>query len=213
MVERGRDHAGGVELHDRSTRSLRTRPRGDDLALDEVECLGDGLEVGVGNDRLRPGIGDRPQDAGGLRDRERHVEPGHRLPAPARVGLLVGAEAGAFGKTPLGEAAQDCINAACQFIAESMEKNEVEASVVALLKEEIVISMGTNYGVEVGHTLIVRKDGEILKDPDSGAILDRLEGEVTGTIEITRVREKTAYCKLIDGTMPVRGDRVVLKAK
>ena len=50
-------------------------------------------------------------------------------------------------------------------------------------------------------------------DPDSGAILDRLEGEVTGTIEITRVREKTAYCKLIDGTMPVRGDRVVLKAK
>ena len=94
-----------------------------------------------------------------------------------------------------------------------MEKNEVEASVVALLKEEIVISMGTNYGIEVGHTLIVRKDGEILKDPDSGAILDRLEGEVTGTIEITRVREKTAYCKLIDGTMPVRGDRVVLKAK
>ena len=133
-----------------------------------------------------------------------------------RIGINrggVGADAGAFGKTPLGEAAQDCINAACQFIAESMEKNEVEASVVALMKEEIIISMGTNYGIEVGHTLIVRKDGEILKDPDSGAILDRLEGEVTGTIEITRVREKTAYCKLVDGTMPVRGDRVVLQIK
>lgn len=133
-----------------------------------------------------------------------------------RIGINrggVGADAGAFGKTPLGEAAQDCINAAVQFIAESMEKNEVEASVVALVKEEIVISMGSNFGVEVGQNLLVRKDGEILKDPDSGAILDRLEGETTGHIQIIRVREKTAYCKLTDGKMPVRGDRVVLQMK
>ena len=71
--------------------------------------------------------------------------------------------------------------------------------------------MGENYGVTAGQKLIVRKDGEILKDPDTGAILDRLEGETTGTIEIVRVREKTAYCKLVDGTMPVVKDRVVVQ--
>lgn len=125
----------------------------------------------------------------------------------------VSSDVGAFGKTPLGEAAQDCIDAAVKFIAESMEKNEIESSVVAVTKSEVIIAMGTNYGIEPGMKLIVRKDGEILKDPDTGAILDRLEGEVTGTLEIARVREKTAYCTLLDGTMPVRGDRVVIQSK
>jgi curli biogenesis system outer membrane secretion channel CsgG len=118
---------------------------------------------------------------------------------------------GAFAKTPLGEAAQDCINEAVKFIAESMQKTDIESMVVAVTKDEVVIGMGENYGVAVGQKLIVRKDGEVLKDPDSGAILDRLEGETTGSLEIVRVREKTAYCKLLDGTMPVRGDRVVVK--
>jgi hypothetical protein len=95
VVEPGRKDAGDLALHDRSTRSLGAGAGGDDLALDEVQCLLHGLVVGVSNDRLCPGIGDRPQDAGRLRDRERHVEPRHRPPALARLGLLVGAEAGA----------------------------------------------------------------------------------------------------------------------
>jgi len=116
-----------------------------------------------------------------------------------------------FAKTSLGQAAQDCINEAVKFIAESMQKTRIESSVVAVTKDEAVVSMGENYGIEPGMKLIVQKDGEILKDPDSGAILDRLEGEITGTLEVTRVREKTAYAKVIDGTMPVRGDRVIVK--
>jgi len=125
----------------------------------------------------------------------------------------VATDVGAFAKTSLGEAAQDCIDAAAKFIAESMEKSEIESSVVAVIREEVVIAMGENYGIVAGNRLLVRKDGEILKDPDTGAILDRLEGETTGTIEIIRVREKTAYCKLVDGQMPVRGDRVVVLTK
>lgn len=118
---------------------------------------------------------------------------------------------GSFAKTPLGEAAQDCINEAVKFIAESMQKTRIEASVVAVTKDEAVVSMGENYGIETGQKLVVQKDGEVLKDPDTGAILDRLEGEITGLLEVTRVREKTAYAKVIEGTMPVRGDRVVVK--
>jgi hypothetical protein len=95
VIERGRNDAGDLALHDRSTRAFRARPRRDNLALHEVECLGEGAMVCLGDDRLCPGVGDRPQDAGRLRNRERHVEPGHRLPRLARLGLLVGAEAGA----------------------------------------------------------------------------------------------------------------------
>lgn len=122
----------------------------------------------------------------------------------------VAAGLGSFAKTPTGQAAQDCINEAVKFIAEAMQKTAIESMVVAVTKDEIVIGMGENYGIEVGQRLLVRKDGEILKDPDSGAILDRLEGETTGTIEIVRVREKTAYGKLLEGTMPARGERVVI---
>lgn len=95
VVERGSKDASGVELHDRSTRSLGAGAGGDDLALDEIKCLLDGAVVRVGDDRLRPRVGDRPQDAGRLRDRERHVEPGDRVPALARLGLGVGTESGA----------------------------------------------------------------------------------------------------------------------
>jgi curli biogenesis system outer membrane secretion channel CsgG len=118
---------------------------------------------------------------------------------------------GTFAKTSLGQAAQDCINEAVKFIAESMQKTRIESSVVAVTKDEAVVSMGENYGIEPGMRLIVQKDGEILKDPDTGAILDRLEGAITGTLEVTRVREKTAYAKVVDGAMPVRGDRVIVK--
>lgn len=123
----------------------------------------------------------------------------------------VDANFGSFAKTPLGQATQDCINSAVLFISEAMQKTTIESSVVAVTEEEVVIAMGENYGIEVGQELVVRKDGEVLKDPDTGAILDRLEGKVTGVIRVTRLREKTAYCKVIDGAMPVRGDRVVLR--
>lgn len=118
---------------------------------------------------------------------------------------------GTFAKTPLGQAAQDCINEAVKFIAESMEKTDIEAPVVAVTSSEVVIAMGENYGVAAGQRLLVRKDGAILKNPDTGEILDRLEGETVGTYEVVRVREKTAYAKLVDGRMPAVGDRAVLK--
>ena len=43
----------------------------------------------------------------------------------------------------------------------------------------------------------------------NGEILDRVEGAITGTLEVTRVTEKVSYCKVVDGELPVRGDAVV----
>ena len=121
----------------------------------------------------------------------------------------LGGDFGAFAKTPLGEAAQDCIDAATVFIAESMEDFAVEGVVVAISGDQVIINLGTERGVSEGLSFFVWKDGEVLMDPDTGAVLDRLEGEVTAKIEITRVREKVSYCKVVDGQMPERGDRVV----
>ena len=77
--------------------------------------------------------------------------------------------------------------------------------------ENIIINLGENRGISEGQRFVVRTDGEVLTDPTTGEVLDRIEGEVTATIEVTRVREKIGYCKLIDGDMPERGATVVFQ--
>ena len=116
-----------------------------------------------------------------------------------------------FAKTPMGEAAQDCINKAVVFIAEKMESTAVEGTVVTLSGDQVVVSLGQNYNITAGQTFVVRKPGEQLTNPDTGEILGSSEGEVVGTIEVTSPREKISYCKLTDGKMPERGDAVTLK--
>lgn len=121
----------------------------------------------------------------------------------------LGGNLGAFAKTPLGEAAQDCIDQAVKFIASTMEDYDIEGAVVTVAGKRVIINLGSSRGVSVGERFSVRKDGEVLTDPTTGEVLDRIEGEVTGELEVTQVREKIAYCKLVDGTMPERGDTVV----
>lgn len=117
---------------------------------------------------------------------------------------------GAFAKTPLAEAAQDCVDQAVTFIASQMEDYDIEGSVVTVAGNQIVVSLGENYGIQPGHRFLVRKEGEILTDPATGEVLDRFEGEVTATISAEKVREKIAYCSLVDGAVPERGDRVIV---
>ena len=88
VVERCGDHAGGVELCDATFRSLAAGAGGEHFAFQEVERFCDGGVVGVGDDRLRPGVGHSPQHARRLGDRERQVVGRDRVAALALHGLL-----------------------------------------------------------------------------------------------------------------------------
>ena len=48
-------------------------------------------------------------------------------------------------------------------------------------------------------------------DPDSGEVLDKTEGKVVCEIEVTKTKTKVAYCKLVMGEAPARGDTVTAK--
>jgi curli biogenesis system outer membrane secretion channel CsgG len=120
-------------------------------------------------------------------------------------------EVSSFAKTPMGEAAQDCINKAVVFIAEKMESTAVEGVIVSVSEQNIIINLGQNYGINAGQLFTVRRQGETLTDPATGEILGNSEGAVVGTIEVTSTREKLSYCKLADGELPARGDAVVVK--
>jgi curli biogenesis system outer membrane secretion channel CsgG len=117
---------------------------------------------------------------------------------------------GGFSKTPIGEAAYDCVAQAVVYLAHEFEDYKFEGSVVTVTGDgRIVINRGSKFNVQNGDRFQVREIGEVLTDPATGEVLDRIEGAITCTIEVDRVTEKVSYCKLVDGVLPTRGDSVV----
>jgi curli biogenesis system outer membrane secretion channel CsgG len=128
-------------------------------------------------------------------------------------GADLGVDLGGFKKTPLGQAAQDCIAQAAKFFAETMEEFPFEGSVVKVSdRGQVIINRGSEFGVEVGQRLVMKTEGETLIDPDTGEILDQEEGEVIGTLSVAKVSEKVSYCDVIDGEKdPERGTVVAAR--
>ncbi len=119
-----------------------------------------------------------------------------------------GADVGGFTKTPLGEAAYDNVVQATRFLAEQFEEVSLDGAVVTVSGDRIIINRGNNFAVPEGQRFVVREKGEILTDPTTGEVLERIEGPVTCTIEVTKVSDKISYAKLVDGEMPKKGDIV-----
>lgn len=120
-----------------------------------------------------------------------------------KVGLSVAGtdtDLGGFKKTPLGQAAQDCINKASEFIAKKMESFPFEGSVIKVSGNgQVLINRGSEFGMEAGQELVMATQGEVLTDPDSGEILGNEEGSVIGKIKVSKVTEKVSYCDVLDG--------------
>ena len=107
---------------------------------------------------------------------------------------------GGFKKTPLGQAAQDCINKAAEFIAKKMESFPFEGAVIKVSGNgQILINRGSEFGMEVGQELVMANQGELLTDPDTGEILGNEEGSVIGKIKVAKVTEKVSYADVIEG--------------
>jgi curli biogenesis system outer membrane secretion channel CsgG len=127
-------------------------------------------------------------------------------------GTSTSVDMGGFKEDPIGQAAQDCINQAAVFIAKQMEEFPFEGNVIKAEDGEVIINRGSEYGVEPGQTLVIETEGETLLDPMTGAVLGSEDGELIGTMEVTKVREKFSYCKVTEGEQnPEVGS--VVKAK
>lgn len=120
---------------------------------------------------------------------------------------------GGFEKTPLAEAAQDCINQAALFFAKQMETLPFEGAVVKVSDSgDVIVNRGSEYGIAVGQEFTMRTPGEALMDPDTGASLGYEEGKVIGSLKVTKVTDKVAYCTVTDGEKnPEKGSVIVKK--
>ena len=113
---------------------------------------------------------------------------------------------GGFAKTPLGEAAQDCINQAAKFFAIQMEELPAGGAVIMVKDGRVIINRGEQYNFRNGMVLAMTEEGEDLIDPETGELLEKAEGKQIGTIRITKTSKKVSYCEVIDGEPnPARG--------
>jgi curli biogenesis system outer membrane secretion channel CsgG len=129
--------------------------------------------------------------------------------AKLNFGLTKGSfkgDIGGFAKTPLGEAAQDCINQAAKFFALQMEELPAGGAVVMVKDGRVIINRGEQYNFREGMVLAMTEMGEDLIDPETGEVLEKAEGQEIGTIRITKTSKKVSYCELIQGEPnPPRG--------
>jgi len=129
--------------------------------------------------------------------------------AKLNVGLSRGGfsgDIGGFAKTPLGEAAQDCINQAAKFFAVQFEELPSTGAVVMVKDGRVIINRGEQYNFREGMVLAMSEEGEDLIDPETGEVLEKAEGRQIGTIKISKATEKVSYCELIEGEPdPARG--------
>ncbi len=189
-------------------RSARYLAKG---AVMELEDGTSGGDAGVGIGGVRVGGGKKSAHislivtlvdttTGAVIAKERIV--GKASSTALKLGVSLGGvdtDLGGFKKTPLGQAAQECVDQAVVFIAQKMNEIPKEGSVIKATSKGVIINRGSTFGVEAGQMLIMQEEGEELLDPDTGEILGVEDGKVIGKMKVTTVNEKFSYCDVVEG--------------
>ena len=113
---------------------------------------------------------------------------------------------GGFKKTPAGKVMNEAIDDIIPFLDSQLESIKWSATVVMSKADRIIINRGTREGVSTG---MVLRFGEVeeIRDPDTGELLDSDFTE-QGAVEVTKVKEKVAYCRKLRGKAPKKGQSV-----
>ena len=117
----------------------------------------------------------------------------------------------AFKKDNVGQACIDACGQATEFLTKQLEKIPWEGSIALAKEDKIIVNRGTREGVDVGQKFSVGKVEELV-DEDTGERLDS-EMKSVGTIEVTEVKEKIAYCKALTGGDKIQKGMSVVPAK
>ena len=109
----------------------------------------------------------------------------------------LGGNVGGQKKDNMGKALEDAVGQAVVFLIQQLEGIPWEGSVVLVKGNNVIINRGSREGVQVGREFRVGGVEELI-DPDTGELLDS-EMTEAGTIKVTKVKEKIAYCTPVTG--------------
>lgn len=110
---------------------------------------------------------------------------------------------GGFKKTNAGKAVEKAVDEGVAFLISKLEDIPWTGKVVLAKEGKVYINRGEREGVNVGQAFNVGKV-EVLRDPDTGEVLDKTV-EKAGAIEVIKVKEKIAICKIINGSNIKKG--------
>jgi curli biogenesis system outer membrane secretion channel CsgG len=110
---------------------------------------------------------------------------------------LVGGDVEAFKQDNVGKAAENAIAQGVVFIVNQLEEIPWEGTIMLVKDGKIVINRGEREGVQVGQRFEAGSAEELV-DEDTGEVLD-VEITRVGTLEVNEVKEKIAYCKMVEG--------------
>lgn len=111
------------------------------------------------------------------------------------LGGLTGGLEG-FKKDNVGKATEDAIAQGVLFCIQQLENIPWEGTVMLSKDDRVIINRGSREGVQVGQKFVVGEATELV-DEDTGEVLD-VDITRAGTIQVTEVKEKIAYCKPLD---------------
>ena len=114
-----------------------------------------------------------------------------------------GGDISSFKKTPAGKVMSKACDQVVDFLHAQSEGIEWSGKIVMASTKIIVINRGTREGVSKGMTFRLGEVTE-LRDPDTGELLDKMFEE-SSKIRVTKVKEKVAYCELVEGDTPKKG--------
>jgi curli biogenesis system outer membrane secretion channel CsgG len=109
--------------------------------------------------------------------------------------------------TPVNKAMQMCIDNCVYFIIQELAKQPWRSTIVKADESRIIIRGGKEDGMQPGYEFSVYRQGDELRDPTTGELLD-VETKKIGRISVTKVKKKIAYAKPLMGSGFQAGDLV-----
>jgi curli biogenesis system outer membrane secretion channel CsgG len=109
----------------------------------------------------------------------------------------LGTEASGYQNDNVGKAVTAACDEAVKFLVTQLPKIPWTGSVVTSSNGKIFINRGTREGVSVGQQFVVG-DAEVIRDPDSGEVLDSSIKEVA-RLSCDTVKEKLSICSVASG--------------
>jgi hypothetical protein len=108
-----------------------------------------------------------------------------------------------FMKDNVGKACEDAVAQGVEFLVDQLEDIPWEGTVSLVKPGKIIVNRGSREGLTEGTKFDVGDIEEIIDD-DTGEVLDS-EMTKIATIEVTKVKDKIAYCKIINGSGVAKG--------
>ncbi len=115
---------------------------------------------------------------------------------------------GGFKKTNAGKAMEKAVDEGVQFLIAQIADIPWTGTVIMAKGSKVYINRGEREGVSMGQKFQVG-ESTVLRDPDTGEILDE-SLEKIATIEVIKVKEKLAICKVASGSGVEKGMTVMM---